>query len=44
VALAFKDAGVERGFFWYVTALCAVALAAAISLPDTKTHSRIETH
>lgn len=43
VALAFKDAGLESGFFWYVAALCAVALVAAISLPDTKANSKIET-
>jgi MHS family alpha-ketoglutarate permease-like MFS transporter len=43
VALAFKSAGIESGFFWYVAAMCALALVAAISLPDTKTHSRIET-
>jgi MHS family alpha-ketoglutarate permease-like MFS transporter len=43
VALAFKSAGFEAGFFWYVSAMCAVALAAAIALPDTKANSRIET-
>ena len=43
VALAFKSAGIESGFFWYVAVMCALALVAAISLPDTKTHSRIET-
>lgn len=44
VALAFKSAGMEQGFFWYVAAMCGVALVAAISLPDTKRHSRIETN
>lgn len=44
VALAFKSAGLEQGFFWYVAAMCGVALVAAISLPDTKRHSRIETN
>jgi MFS transporter, MHS family, alpha-ketoglutarate permease len=43
VALAFKSAGFEAGFFWYVSGMCAVALAAAIALPDTKKFSRIET-
>jgi MHS family alpha-ketoglutarate permease-like MFS transporter len=43
VALAFKRAGAESGFFWYVALMCGVALVAAISLPDTKRHSRIET-
>ncbi|OYU13910.1 MAG: alpha-ketoglutarate transporter [Alphaproteobacteria bacterium PA4] len=43
VALAFKSAGVEAGFFWYVAGMCAIALIAAIALPDTKANSRIET-
>jgi MHS family alpha-ketoglutarate permease-like MFS transporter len=43
VALAFKRAGLESGFFWYVALMCGVALVAALSLPDTKRHSRIET-
>ncbi len=43
VALGFKSAGYEAGFFWYVAAMCGVALVAAWSLPDTRTHSRIET-
>jgi MHS family alpha-ketoglutarate permease-like MFS transporter len=43
VALAFKSAGIEQGYFWYVALMCGVALVAAISLPDTKRHSRIET-
>jgi MHS family alpha-ketoglutarate permease-like MFS transporter len=42
VALAFKSAGYESGFFWYVAIMCAIALAAAISLPDTKSNSKIE--
>ncbi len=42
VALAFKAAGLEQGFFWYVAAMCGVALVAAWQLPDTRTHSRIE--
>jgi MHS family alpha-ketoglutarate permease-like MFS transporter len=43
VALAFKDAGNEAGFFWYVTLMAGIALVAALALPDTKRHSRIET-
>ncbi len=42
-ALAFKNAGIERGFFWYVTIMAAVALIAGLLMPDTKRHSRIET-
>jgi MHS family alpha-ketoglutarate permease-like MFS transporter len=36
VALWFKSIGSESTFFWYVTALCAIALIAAISMPDTR--------
>lgn len=43
VALAFKEAGHEAGFFWYVTAMAGVALVAALALPDTRANSRIET-
>ncbi len=43
VALAFKSAGHEAGFFWYVAGMCGIALVAAIRLPDTKANSRIET-
>jgi MHS family alpha-ketoglutarate permease-like MFS transporter len=43
VALAFKGAGIESGFFWYVTFMAGIALVAALSLPDTRANSRIET-
>jgi MHS family alpha-ketoglutarate permease-like MFS transporter len=36
VALWFKSIGSESAFFWYVTAMCAIALIAAISMPDTR--------
>ena len=36
VALWFKSIGLESTFFWYVTAMCAIALIAAISMPDTR--------
>jgi len=36
VALWFKSIGFESAFFWYVTALCGVALIAAIFMPDTR--------
>jgi len=42
VALAFKGAGVESGFFWYVTFMAGVALLAALAMPETRRHSRIE--
>ncbi len=42
VALAFKSAGNEAGFFWYVAIMCGVALVAALSLPDTRSTSMID--
>jgi MHS family alpha-ketoglutarate permease-like MFS transporter len=36
VALWFKSVGSEPLFFWYVTAMCGVALVAAILMPDTR--------
>jgi MHS family alpha-ketoglutarate permease-like MFS transporter len=36
VALWFKSVGTESTFYWYVTALCGVALIAAISMHDTR--------
>jgi FtsH-binding integral membrane protein len=36
VALLFKDSGVESNFYWYVTLMCAIALIAAIIMPNPK--------
>ena len=36
VALWFKAAGNEAGFYWYATAVCGVALVAALLLPDLR--------
>jgi MHS family alpha-ketoglutarate permease-like MFS transporter len=36
VALAFKQAGNESHFYWYVTAICAITLLTALSLKDTR--------
>ena len=36
VALRFKQAGVEGGFYWYVTAVCAAALVAALLMRDVR--------
>jgi MFS transporter, MHS family, alpha-ketoglutarate permease len=36
VALWFKSIGSESTFFWYVTIMCGIALAAALSMPDTR--------
>jgi MFS transporter, MHS family, alpha-ketoglutarate permease len=38
VALWFKSAGLESTFFWYVTAIAAVALLASWSMPDPRRH------
>ncbi|UVO51885.1 MFS transporter [Sphingomonas sp. SUN019] len=41
VALKFKDAGWERGFYWYVTAMIGVSLIVYLRMRDTRDHSRI---
>ncbi len=42
VALWFKNAGVESGFYWYVTACIAVSLLVYLWMPDTRNTSRID--
>jgi MFS transporter, MHS family, alpha-ketoglutarate permease len=44
VALWFKQAGHESWFYWYVTIMCAIALIASISMPDTRRHGQIREH
>ncbi len=41
VALWLKQAGYERGFYWYVTAMIAVSLVTYLTMRDTRKHSRI---
>ncbi len=41
VALKFKDAGFERGFYWYVTAMIGISLIVYLRMKDTRAHSRI---
>ena len=41
VALWFKSAGMERGFYWYVTVMIAISLVIYIRMRDTRAHSRI---
>jgi MHS family alpha-ketoglutarate permease-like MFS transporter len=41
VALALKQAGRERWFYWYATAVIAASLAVYAVMPDTRRHSRI---
>lgn len=41
VALSFKDAGFERGFYWYVTAMIGISLIVYLRMRDTRDHSLI---
>ncbi len=41
VALSFKNAGFERGFYWYVTAMIGISLIVYLRMRDTRQHSRI---
>lgn len=40
-ALWFKDQGMERGFYWYVTGMIGVSLVVYLRMRDTQAHSRI---
>ena len=41
VALWFKSVGRVEWFFWYVTALCGVALVVALAMPDPRRHGHL---
>ncbi len=41
VALRFKEAGMESGFYWYVTAMIGVSLIVYWRMRDTRNHSLI---
>jgi MHS family alpha-ketoglutarate permease-like MFS transporter len=41
VALWFKQAGMEQGFFWYVTTLIGLSLIVYLRMRDTRHHSLI---
>jgi len=41
VALWLKNEGMERGFYWYVTAMIGVSLIVYLRMKDTRTHSQI---
>ena len=43
IALWFKSAGMETGYYWYGTACIACSLLVYITMKDTRKHSRIET-
>ena len=36
VALAFKSAGNESHFYWYVTGVCAISLVTALLMNDSR--------
>jgi MHS family alpha-ketoglutarate permease-like MFS transporter len=42
VALRFKDAGWERGFYWYVTAMIGISLVVYLRMRDTRHQSLIQ--
>ena len=42
VALTFKNWGMERAFYWYVTAMIGLSLIVYLRMRDTKRHSLIE--
>ncbi|AVR96497.1 MFS family transporter [Pseudoduganella armeniaca] len=42
VALLFKAKGHESLFFWYVAAICALALAASWIMPDSRRHGYLK--
>ncbi len=44
IALAFKQAGNESGFYWYATGCIFVSLLVYLKLHDTKAGSRMEQH
>jgi len=41
VALWFKQAGAESGFYWYLTAILGMATVGFLLLPETKRTSLI---
>ena len=41
VALWFKQAGLESGFYWYLSAVIGMAAIGFVMLPETKTYSQI---
>ena len=42
VALSLRQAGNEHAFFWYVAAICIIALAASLCLPDLRKHGYLD--
>ena len=42
VALWLKDNGMERGFYWYVTAMIGLSLVVYVNMRDTREHSLIK--
>src|SRR4051812_3990292 len=44
VALWFKSVGNETYFYWYVTAMCGIALIATLAMPDTRHKGYLTEH
>jgi len=42
VALALRQAGSDHAFFWYVAAICTVAFAASLCMPNLKKHGYLD--
>jgi metabolite-proton symporter len=42
IALWFKGRGVESGFYWYVTAVCAISFITAVVMPDTRKNNPLD--
>jgi MHS family alpha-ketoglutarate permease-like MFS transporter len=42
VALAFKTAGLESNFYWYVTGICAISFITALIMPDTRKSNALD--
>jgi hypothetical protein len=42
VALAFKSAGRESYFYWYVTAICAISLVTALLMKDSRKFNALD--
>jgi MHS family alpha-ketoglutarate permease-like MFS transporter len=44
VALWLKSHDLERGFYWYVTAMIGVSLVVYLFMRETRDHTLIEEH
>jgi MHS family alpha-ketoglutarate permease-like MFS transporter len=44
VALWFKKAGFESGFFWYVTIMMVIVFIVGLVMPDPRKHGYLQGH